>query len=366
MGTDVNSCALCYTDFDDSRCVVQCTKCNRCFYNKCVNIDIRGFHMKKANWKCEKCPEVASSLQISTGAVPKNKRPRNDKDGLEFYSSDDIMSLLHSLVNSVQDLKLSMKELLIENKLLKEEIRLLKNAAGNKNIKSTYSEVADSTLPFSLSWNASTLKKSATVTNNANAPSKCSSHLKNVPFHFGDSNRSYVTQQLDTASANIPVATKPSKTTTSNVSSDQPLVSDNASDGFKKVTYKKTSRIYLKGTDKLSTSLLKATVRKAFVYVGNLNPSTSKENVLKHLVSKFPNENFEIEALPKKEVAKSIAFKVIVNSNIFSLMMNNELWPEGVIIKKFYTPSKNVNRPSQVKDPPVQTPQVQMSSPAAR
>lgn len=55
MSTDVSACALGELSFEDFKSVVQYTNCGFYFRSKCVNMDLRGFYMKKSTWKYRKC-----------------------------------------------------------------------------------------------------------------------------------------------------------------------------------------------------------------------------------------------------------------------------------------------------------------------
>lgn len=63
---------------------------------------------------------------------------------------------------------------------------------------------------------------------------------------------------------------------------------------------------------------------------------TECESIEQYLKSKFSNRQFRVENLPKRDNAKSIAFKVTADEDLFSYLMNAEIWPTGVLVKKFH------------------------------
>lgn len=72
------------------------------------------------------------------------------------------------------------------------------------------------------------------------------------------------------------------------------------------------------------------------MYVGNLDLSTTEDDLLGYLKKKLPDDKFAVEILPKRVNARSIAFKVTVHSNRFSSLMDESFWAAGVKVKKFY------------------------------
>jgi len=61
MGGDVpiddtsENCLKCKLPFNDIKNMIQCTSCKSCYRGKCENIDYRGFHLRRATWRCKRC-----------------------------------------------------------------------------------------------------------------------------------------------------------------------------------------------------------------------------------------------------------------------------------------------------------------------
>lgn len=99
-----------------------------------------------------------------------------------------------------------------------------------------------------------------------------------------------------------------------------------------------TRRTVVRGKANVEGTRFTAVQRKINMYVGNVTIGTKERDIAEYLQEKFPQESFEVEALPKREAARSVAFKVTTSQSILHEMMNPENWPSGVIIKKFFFP----------------------------
>jgi hypothetical protein len=80
---------------------------------------------------------------------------------------------------------------------------------------------------------------------------------------------------------------------------------------------------------------LSAAPRKIYIYAGNFELNTEEKAILEHLQTTFPHKQFQVERLPRRENAKSVAFKVTADYDLLQQMNNDEIWPEGVLIKRF-------------------------------
>lgn len=76
-------------------------------------------------------------------------------------------------------------------------------------------------------------------------------------------------------------------------------------------------------------------VRRAWLYVGRVNPQVTKEDVNRYLEQKFAGRSFIVEMLPKRDSANSIAFKVAADMEILDDLNKPETWPKGVQVKRF-------------------------------
>ncbi|KAL3268711.1 hypothetical protein HHI36_007813 [Cryptolaemus montrouzieri] len=92
----------------------------------------------------------------------------------------------------------------------------------------------------------------------------------------------------------------------------------------------------------------------AWLFVGRVDPSTTVENLRKHLTKQFPNKLFDDTEIQKheKNTSRNKAYKIAFDYNI------PEIWPEDIIVKKFQfleaekekKPNKNQNGTKLGKD----------------
>lgn len=75
--------------------------------------------------------------------------------------------------------------------------------------------------------------------------------------------------------------------------------------------------------------------RKAWLYVGRVDLKATECNIKNFLTRKFPNREFRVEMLPKRENAISIAFKVAADFSLMEELQKPEMWPQGVLVRRF-------------------------------
>jgi hypothetical protein len=85
---------------------------------------------------------------------------------------------------------------------------------------------------------------------------------------------------------------------------------------------------------------LSAAPRKIYIYAGHFELNIEEKAILEHLQTIFPQKHFQVERLPRRENAKSVAFKVTADYDLLQQMNNDEICPEGVLIKRFIFFSK--------------------------
>lgn len=77
--------------------------------------------------------------------------------------------------------------------------------------------------------------------------------------------------------------------------------------------------------------------RLAWLYVGNVDRNTRVEDIRKFLEGQFDNEIFLIEEIKKHEtnLNKNKSFKVGFNFRILESVAQNEIWPRGVVVRRY-------------------------------
>ncbi|CAH0553694.1 unnamed protein product [Brassicogethes aeneus] len=76
--------------------------------------------------------------------------------------------------------------------------------------------------------------------------------------------------------------------------------------------------------------------RKAWLCISKIKVGTKCEDIETHLKSKFPNNDFTIEELPRRKEAASMSFKLGADTNLLNELNKPETWPNGIYIKRFY------------------------------
>lgn len=127
-----SNCFKCGIMFDDIKSVVQCTKCKNYYHGKCENVDFRGFHMRKVNWKCEKCTETQTENKNDGKQTRPRKRSRVD-DYIDQDLIEGMNETLKILLQNTEELNKKMDILIAENQSLKTEIAKLKEVKSNSD-----------------------------------------------------------------------------------------------------------------------------------------------------------------------------------------------------------------------------------------
>lgn len=132
-GDPENSCFKCKLVFEDVKAVIQCTACKLQYHGKCGNVDMRGFRMKKATWKCEMCEptsEVGISVEVNK---PERSRKRSRMDDyIDANIATKISAMLQTLVEKTTVMEQKFDLLLAENHNLKAEMASMKAKTANQ------------------------------------------------------------------------------------------------------------------------------------------------------------------------------------------------------------------------------------------
>ena len=117
-------------------------------------------------------------------------------------------------------------------------------------------------------------------------------------------------------------------------------VSDDCSvrdgDGFQLVQSKKKKKNII-GSKKESNSVLKSAVKSADIFIGNCDTEVTAESICNYISDELKINVLKCESLVTiYDNYKS--FKVSLQVNDRVKLLNAELWPEGIICRKFYSP----------------------------
>lgn len=79
-----------------------------------------------------------------------------------------------------------------------------------------------------------------------------------------------------------------------------------------------------------------AVARRAFLYLGNVNPNAEKKAVEDYIKDKCPKIDLVLEDLPKRDHALSRAYKLTVDYTWLDTLNKPDFWPDNIIVKRFF------------------------------
>ena len=109
------------------------------------------------------------------------------------------------------------------------------------------------------------------------------------------------------------------------------------SDGYRKVVSKSRRRNYATGTRKnIENSTLKSADRCVDIYIGRCDADATAETLQKYIeddLKIIPRSCLKLDT----KIPFATAFKITVNSNDKTIMLDPTSWPEGIIYRRFFT-----------------------------
>ena len=129
-----------------------------------------------------------------------------------------------------------------------------------------------------------------------------------------------------------------SATLKAKVPSPKPIVDE---DGFQLVQRKKRPQTNIIGSKKVDVnSTIKGAVRFADIYLGNCDLAVTPESITEYVLSEMNVVVSKCEILvSRNDNCKS--FKVTTKINDRMKLLSSDVWPEGIICRKFYNPRKH-------------------------
>lgn len=90
----------------------------------------------------------------------------------------------------------------------------------------------------------------------------------------------------------------------------------------------------IRGSDRSQTSFGSAP-KRAWLYVGHVEEGVDSTHIERHLKMKFPEGQFQVEGLVSNEHSTGKSFKVGANIELLEKLYEPDIWPHGIIVKKF-------------------------------
>ena len=114
--------------------------------------------------------------------------------------------------------------------------------------------------------------------------------------------------------------------------------SSDKSDGFKLVQSRKRQKKNIIGARKLAGNIpLKSATRLGDLYLGNCDIEVTPESIIEYIHDITKVDIVKCDPLKSKNVhCKS--FKLTMNMNDRSTLLNSDVWPEGILCRKFFSP----------------------------
>ncbi|XP_061712887.1 uncharacterized protein LOC133521823 [Cydia pomonella] len=109
-------------------------------------------------------------------------------------------------------------------------------------------------------------------------------------------------------------------------------------DGYETVTYKKKKANYRYrgqfGVANDSNTKFKAAERKTPVFISNVHKDTQEKDIIEYIMVKTKEKVF-LEKIDIKRDTGHKAYKFFVSPNKLSLFLDKNIWPQGIIFRKF-------------------------------
>ena len=87
---------------------------------------------------------------------------------------------------------------------------------------------------------------------------------------------------------------------------------------------------------------LKSAVRLGDLYIGNCDQDVTSESLTKYIFDEMKIKVEKCEQLVTRNV-NCVSFKLTLNMNDRQKLLSPDVWPEGIICRKFYNPRRNSN-----------------------
>ena len=108
----------------------------------------------------------------------------------------------------------------------------------------------------------------------------------------------------------------------------------------------RVSRTIIRGENTSTDNILTAADKRAWIYVGRTNLSTTAANLKKYLTDKLNSQDVSVDELEANNVTvkTSRSFKVGVKYDYLECLEKPEFWPAGIIVRKFRFFRSNASR----------------------
>jgi hypothetical protein len=107
MGDDVFICTQCLQSINDAKVGIKCNKCLNHYHSNCQDVNLRGFHLRKATWICKKCSDAE---EVCASEIPQKKQLRETNTNREENGMENIMKMLVTVNKSMIKMQQTLDE----------------------------------------------------------------------------------------------------------------------------------------------------------------------------------------------------------------------------------------------------------------
>lgn len=375
----VNTCGVCSVRFQRYDDAINCSNCSTDFHIKCVNVTVDGFvELSRSDalklWKCSSC--VTSNFAVETkGMEDSQQSVLNNEDCKQWrdmvrLENDALKQIIISQGHEILSFK---KECMDQLSVLKaiiveqgKQIEYLNSRLGNvtgynsvvKNIDCTsetpcvIQEMSPQDGTRKGATRSSIRKKSSEDQNSALPDQEADRKGGNED---GSTNAACARKENDMRQIRAAVEYRAggNKNHGKNITEDDFVLvarrRDNAEAGKpgNSKSHMSERKKFIRGSHQIPTvpvgttqTTFAAVARRAYFYIGNINPKTTKEEIFQYMKLRRPDDEFILDELPMREGALSRAFKLTTDFSLVDEVNKPDFWPQGVIIKKFFRIAK--------------------------
>ena len=116
---------------------------------------------------------------------------------------------------------------------------------------------------------------------------------------------------------------------------------DDRDDGFTIVdNRRRKKKVNIVGSRKPVNGSIKSATKSADLYVGNCDPEVTVESLTQYLLDEMQIKIDKGEQLVSRN-PNCASFKISLNLSDRMKLLSPDVWPEGVICRKYYNPKRN-------------------------
>lgn len=311
------TCLKCHKKIDRYDDYLVCKRAgDHLFHLQCLEMSMEEYVQLRssgvlADWCCGECKQCDASLQsVEPVGMEIIGEERIIKNFLESRAFRNLISV------AIEEVKIASNEAI---SALKQEIVALKSE--NEKLASTLTN-----LDLIIRSDALAPTRKTEETNMLNNAKKTQTVLQKTKTPKNETYKDVAERSVKRQNEPLLV-----NTTKSNEREDEKFTT------VQHRRRKHRSEASIRGSGEISDDHSFASAKRmAWLYVGRAAKSVTKNDLESFLGSRFANRSFLVDELPAREPATSRAFKVGADFDLLDQLNDSNLWPTGIIIKRFH------------------------------